>query len=1100
MDTLKSLNFPIKSAAKTGLSLTRSLFAIMLMICIALVSDAFAQKNNGIVKGKIIDKETKEALRSASVSIPALRLGAISDKNGEFTFSAPAGTHTVEVRYLGYETQTKKITLTAGGEVILKYDMTSQAIKTNEIVVVGLTGEVDRNKLGNTISSISSREVAKVVSPSAIDALSGRVSGLNVTRNSGTPGAGTFITIRGRKSIMGSSEPLYVVDGIIIDNTSLYDGSGSVQYSNRAVDINPQDIESIEILKGASAAAIYGSQAGNGVVLITTKKGKLSSYEKPAQISYTSSYTFDEKAGNINMQQIYGQKAGTHNTYNFTTDTATGLATSIKLPAGTTTYQQDDVPFRTAFSHQQSLTITGGVPQFDYLLNATLDDIQGYVIGSKLKRTSVRANVGISLLPGLNLQTNNNFIMTDNDLPQDGSNVSGILLGALRTPPEFDSKKYLNDDGTQHRFWVYDNPIWTQHFNSFKSQIDRFLHSTDLKWMPIEGIQFNARVGFDKYEYINRQRLAVGSAASENEAGLIDHSRITNSQTNLDLTATVTQSLFEKELDLVLVLGGQQIWSERSADGVYGTNTLPFFNQINAASVRDGSSSRSRKKIVGLFAQLTSTLWNRMSLTLAIRRDGSSTFGEADKFNYFPKVGFSYTLSDESFMSSTKEILNNIRLRGSWGEAGSPSLPDVYATNFLYGTAGFFDPWDRNTSTAGRSGYIGIRQGGGSSDSYIIAGATDIKPERSIEREFGIDLGFFDNLFGIEATYYMSNVYDMILNVPVASSTGYDQELRNAAAMWNRGVEIGLKSTPISNETIVWTTMINYSQNENEITKLHIKPEGFASTGREYIGLGGGFVGINNVAMVGKPLGVFYGYGWLKDENGKYLYSGDRVQVDENGTYKRAKNGGVYRAAAGQGAVLKDYYNRGLVNAPIKDDEMQIIGDPNPDFQLSWRNDITLFQDLTISFLFDGVFGHDVWNGTRGAMYRHGTHGDTEDRDAKWFNFDGKPVLNAKGNQVTKLEWYRTYANGFNINEPHIQDGTFIKLREVTFEYRWKGLTDWNVQAVLFSFSARNLFTITDYDGYDPEVNTFSAAEGRGFDYFTLPQIRSYRFGISIVY
>lgn len=1090
-----------KLPRKSSSMIFRGIFLTVLIgvLSLSLLSEsAIAQSKRATVKGVVYDAETKAPLPRASVSIPALRVGAVTDAKGAFSFEAPAGTHTLEIRFVGYESQTMKITLREGETRSLDIGLKTQSILTSQIVVVGLTGEVDRNTLGNTIASVSGRDVANVVSPSAIDAISGRVPGVFVTRNSGTPGAGTYITMRGRKSILGSSEPLYVVDGIVIDNSSLYDGSGIVQFSNRAVDINPQDIESIEILKGASAAAIYGSQAANGVILITTKRGKLQSMDKPAQITYTSSYTFDKQAGEVPLQRVYGQrvkfqegKPGSNDSW------------GARLPDSVKTYDHSSEPFRTAFSYEQSLTISGGVPQFDYLINGTYARNEGYVIGSLLERTSVRANIGAQILPGFNIKTNNNYIITNNDLPQDGSNTSGILLGALRTPPEFNNKIYLYPDGSMRRFGTYDNPIWTQHFNKFNSKINRFLHSTDAKWQVFDWMSLNGRVGYDRYYYQNNERLAVGSAASDNRSGYISDQRIDNEKTNLDFTANFQTYWLDNQFFTTFVTGSQIIWDYRTSNYGDATSTIPFFDMLAAGATRDAGSSKYEKKTVGMFAQLTNTWMEKLSLTLALRRDGSSTFGESDKFHYYPKVSFSYVLSNESFWESLKPAFSNVRLRASWGEAGSPSLPDVYATNFLYGVAGFFDPWGRST-TASRSGYIGIKPGGGTSAaSYVVAGAKDIKPELTIEREYGLDITFFDNLFNIEVTYYKQNVFDMILNVPVPTSTGYDQQLRNAAEMWNEGLEFSLKANPISLFDFNWVTTFNYSHNRNKVTKMIISP---VQKPTDVITLGGGFVGIQNVAMVGHPLGVFYGYGWLRDVNGKIVYSGEYIKLNDDGSIMRDKYGRVTKTDANDpnGLLMVDDYGNPYINTPIQDPDQKIIGNSNPKFQFSWRNDFTIMQNLTIGFLFDAAIGLDVWNGTRGALYNFGTAGDTKDRDEPWINFDGKPVLDVTDpnnpKQVTKTPFYRMYSNGFYINEPFIEDASYIKLREFSIEYRWNGLKDWNIQTVAFTFSARNLLTITDYKGYDPEVNTFSLAEGRGFDYFTLPQVRSYRFGISIMY
>lgn len=1022
---------------------------------------------DGTIKGTVVDKETGKPMKSATIAIPSLRIGTISDEKGEFIFKAPEGLHTLEIKYVGYETQTKRFELGSGKTEVFKFEMSSMSIQTNQIVILGLSGEVDRNKLGNQINSISGKEVAKVVSTSPIDALSGRVPGVQVTRNSGTPGAGSFVTFRGRKTISGSSEPLYVIDGIIMDNTSLYDGSGVHSFTNRASDVNPQDIESIEILKGASAAAIYGSQAANGVVLITTKRGRLTSYDKPASISYTSAVTVDQKASDFDLQTSYGQRIP------YKTGTPGSSDSWGAKLEGVPTYDHSDDVFRTGLSTVNSLTIIGGVPQFDYMLNGTYEDVQGYVEGSQLTRTSIRANVGISLLPGVTLQANNNYISIDNDMPQDGSNTGGILLGSLRTPPEFDNSKYLEADGSMRRFASYDNPIWTQKNNKFNTATERFLSSTELKWQPLDWMTYSLRYGLDRYDYRDNERIAVGSSAQNTgRSGAIWRNRMTQFKSNLDLTANLMQRFMDNALALNLVFGSQLIDDNRYEDFAGSNSTLTFFDEIDAGANKDASSKKYTRKTVGYFGQLTTTWRDRLSLTLAIRRDGSSAFGESEKLHYYPKVGISYNLSDEEFMADTKDIFSSIRLRASYGEAGSPNLPGTYATNLLYGTGGFFDPWGNNSNIT-RGGFSGIRQGGGTADEYTVAGTQDIIPERSIEREVGIELGILDEMIKFEATFYHSDVYDMIISVPVPASSGYDMAVRNAAAMWNEGVELSIKAIPFRTEDFMWSTALNYSRNYNLLTQLE---------GADFYNISGGFVGTLNSAIVGRPLGTFRASGWLRDENGNMMYS----------TWDAENK-----------VVVGDDWENNLVGVPRYAPDLVEAGDPNPKYMISWRNDFTFFQDLTLSFLFDGVFDFTVWNGTRGALYNFGTSGDTEDRDELWVE-NGQQVMDYSDpdNPVaaTKMYKYRYYYNGFYINEPHMEDGSFIKLREVVLEYRWHGLKEWNIENVTFTFSARNLLTITDYSGYDPEVNTFSLAEGRGIDYFTLPQTRSYRFGISINY
>lgn len=1082
----QSINFSAIMLKKLTFVLT---FGVLLGLPLSALAESF-------IEGIVTDAESKKPLSSVTVKISALRKGAITDTKGKFKFEVPPGEYNVEASMIGYSNANQKVKVEKDKSTKVSFEISTKAYQTNDIIVIGLTGEVDKNKLGNTISSVQSSEIANVVSPTAIDAIAGKVTGVNVTRNSGTLGAGTFITMRGRKTIMGSSEPLYVIDGVIMDNSSDYDGSGTHSYSNRAIDINPNDIESMEVLKGASAAAIYGSQAGNGVIIITTKKGKYTSSEKPASITYNSNYNFEQKAGHVPLQTTYGQ----------TTPYKPGVPGSntsygAKLAPGTNTYAQDDVPFKNGFGHEQSLTLSGGVPEFDYLLNGTYNDAEGVVIGSTYKRSSVRANLGASIINGLNIRSNTNFINIDNDMPQDGSNVGGILLGALRSTPTFDNSNYLEADGTQRKYSVYDNPIWTQHNNFYNSKVDRFINSTDIKYQIANWITVGALFGFDKYAKQDYERLSVESFASS-FLGSIARNKSNSEKKNFDLTANMNTKMMDDKLDINFTLGTQTIWYNFESTTTFASNTLSFYDQISAGATKDATSYMSQTKTVGYFGQVSMTYDDRLTLTGALRRDGSSTFGSADKYHNYPKLGLSYSLSKESFMESSNDLISNVRLRGSYGEAGSPNLPSVYATNFLYSTAGYFDPWERATLLT-RGGFSGIKQGGATaSDQYLISGSNTLKPETTKELEMGFDFTLFKDVVDITFTYYNQTVTDMILNIPVAASTGYDQTLKNAGEMWNRGIELSIKANILNSEDFRWSTQINYSTFKNEVTKLDINVDPTKNKDA-FLELTGAFSGLVNVAMLGQPLGVLRGHGWLRDENGARYYSGDFVQLDADGNWKRDANGNVLRAKAGDAnsEKLVDQYGKNYNGSPIKDSKLKVLGNTNPEFTFSWRNDFVLMQNLTLSFLFDAAYNFDVWNGTQGALYRFGTHKNTEDRDELWFNERGDKVTDKDGNQVTKIEKYRTYENGFNgIEEPHIQDGSYIKLRELSLAYKWKSPLDLPLNQVIFTLAARNIFTITDYTGFDPEVNTFSQAEGRGIDYFVLPQVRSYRLGISINY
>jgi TonB-linked SusC/RagA family outer membrane protein len=1069
-----------------------SITLLSIFMILLLPNNSYGQKK-GSIKGTVVGKVDGKPIIGATVQVRANRKGDVTDKDGNFNFNVPPGEHKVEVSYIGYQSYSQNIIVNEDKTSELKIKLTINSVQSNQVIVTGLTGEVDRNKLGNNIARVDGKDITNIATNSAIDGLTGNVAGATVTKNSGTPGGGTYITLRGRKTISGSSEPLYVVDGVILDNTFIYDPSGTKQFGNRAVDINPQDIESIEILKGASAAALYGSLAGNGVVLITTKKGTMSTEERPARVSFNSSYQMDEKMGEVPLQTIYGQ------TTPYTVDPTTGIGKQgtthsygAKLPEGTQTFNNSNAPFRTGVAAEQSLSIAGGDANFDYLLNGTYLNNKGFVEGSELDRTSIRANIGALIMPGVTIQNNTNFINIDNALPQDGSNQSGILLGSLRAPANFDNSDYLEADGTQRRYAGYDNPIWSQKNNKYSNEVRRTLNSTVLKIMPYDWMSINTTLGIDKYDNTLIERLAVGSAASPSRGGAINQSRISNSQTNLDITVNLFDNDFIEGFSNSLIVGMQQIWYDRSQTSATSNTTLPFFDQIDAGSVRNSASSLLQYQIEGFFAQLTSTYNDKLTGTIALRRDGNTTFGSDKEGNqmsfYYPKGSISYQLSKEEFMRSLDGSVDNLRIRASYGEAGSPYLPFAYATNFLYVTDGIFDPWGRETFM-NRNGFIGLRNS-------TAAGAAGILPEKSVEREVGMDMTLFGAI-DIELSYYYTNIFDMILSTPVPSSTGYQTALKNAASMYNEGIEALIKFNLVSTEDLTWTSVINFTSNKNRVLTLDIPNED--PNVLKNISLTGGFSGMVNAASPGYSNGVFLGYGWLRDVDGKILHSGDKVRVE-----KDSKGKTIYIRDANGEELLDDYFGGDVKGAPIQDSRLQILGNSNPDFQLSWRNNFTISKDFTVSFLFDGVFGFDIWNGTRGALYNFGTHAETADRDELWFNDRGEAVMDVSDAsnpvQLTRQTYYRNHSNGFFINEPFVEHVSYIKLREMNFAYTFREIDFLRNGSLTLSFAARNLFVISDYKGFDPEVNNFSNAEGRGYDYFTLPQVRSYRFGLSINY
>lgn len=1043
-----------------------------------VTSLTFAQETTGDIRGVVRDRTTGDPLIGANVLIEGTNRGAATNAEGAFLIrGVPPGEYRIVARFLGYASAQQTIRVIAGQTLEVNFNLSEDVLRIDEVVVTGLSGEIPRAQLGNSIAKITGSDVAKIPVTSVMDALAGKVAGMRVSKNTGTPGAGTYITLRGRKSVTGSSEPLYVVDGVPIDNSFVYWGSGQVQQANRGSDINPNDIESIEVLKGASAAAIYGARAANGVILITTKSGRVSEAGKLARINVSSSYSFDDVPSSIPFQKSFGQRIP----YN----EATGAAGSTDswgapLAPGTPTYDHSKDVFKTGHLMENTLTISGGNPMFRYLASATFTNQAGVIKNSDYLRQNVRLNLNYTPFGNLSVRSNSNFINNTTNLPQDGSNVAGILLGSLRTPPEFDNKVYLRPDGvTQRRFASYDNPFWTIEFNKFKTELTRFIHSTGFDYDFYEGMRLSGNIGWDRYNQFDSRRLFNGSAGSApSGAGQVDQYRRTNNVINTDLMLTGKYQ-FTKDILGTVILGQQLSFFTYNYTGGFSNTTLPFYHEIGAGINKDAASSRSESRIYSYYIQGTVNAFDRLTLTGAVRRDAGSTFGKANPVHYYPKASIAYRLSQEEFMQDFKEYVNEFKLRAAWGQAGR--TPGTYATNYLYTTAGFFDPWGRATS-AGRAGQLGIQQS-------TAAGNDDIKPEQSTEIEAGIDAAFWDRRVNLEFNYYKQDISQLLLYVTVPTSTGYSTQYRNAGEMWNKGYEVKLDINPIRMDDFSWIISLNYARNKNEVTKL----EGFKDS---YVTIGGAFQGHYNIAKEGRPLGTWLGTGYQRDANGNIVYSDP---ADPN----RQDN----------------FLGRPIKGAPRLSPTFVELGKADPDWTGSVRNDFTFLNgDLTVSVLFDIAQGFKVWNGTRGAMYNFGTHGDTEDRNELWFNERGEPVIYMgttpsnlglaggrtyqPGEQLRREVYYRVYGNGFayQITEAGIEDGDFVKLRDVSISYRIRKVPFFNIESIVLTASGRNLKTWTDYRGYDPEVNTFQSAEGRGFDYFTLPQIRSFRFDVTINY
>ncbi len=1038
----------------------RKLLQISLLFLIILPGFLLGQSTFK-VKGKVTDSKTGEPLIGASVVLKVLNVGAASDFNGNFSFDVPTilakgQTSDLVASFVNYKKQTASVTIN-GSDITYNFSLEEDILQMQTVVVTGTGTSVEKQKLGNTIGHVSAEAVANSKALDVISAIQGKVANVEITQTSGEPGASTYIRIRGAHSITGGTQPLMVVDGSPINNQEIGAGGvGGVTQQNRASDINPKDIESISILKGASAAALYGSRALNGVVLITTKSGKAGK----AKVSYDLSYSYDDITQVQPLQQLYGQG-------NNGLASKTASATWGPLLGSTPVFNHEKDMFQTGHNTDNNLTVSGGNERTTYYFSVGRTNVLGTIIGnSRYQRNSIRLKASQLINEQIKVTGNFQFNDVSADRIQRGSNVSGLLLGGWRTPPDFDNSLYIDPVTGFHRSYRvqnptalkvsrgYDNPFFVAFEHVNKSDVGRVFGNIKVDYDPYDWLNFSYILGHD---YTNDERRTVlPPSSSAQPDGLVTREKFNTQETDGNFVVTAKNKFDFADMTATLILGQNLNQRKYNAISVTGTNMAVYgFNQLDNTASYTPDEFESTIRSESYWGNLTFEMFNQLYLTAGLRNDGSSTFGESEKRHWYPKFSGAWEFTKLDLFKDFSSWLNFGKVRSSYGEAGQE--PGVYTTLTAFGssTGAFGDGWGLSFSS-NAYGFGGFYTTGGK-------GQKNILPQRTKEFEVGLDFGFLNDRLGVEFTYYNSKTTDAIFSLPLPPSTGNTSQVQNAGIINNRGIELSITAQPINISNFKWDLGLIYATNKNEVIDL---------SGAEYIGLGG-FTSANGAAYMGQPLPVIRGYDYVKFGRG-VVYSG----VDIDKTYTGWSPGDMYIHTTGY---------------PVQDPQVRIIGDPNPDWTGSVRSTFTLFGEVELSALFDIKQGGDVWNGTLGALTYFGTSAESADRGTfVVFNGYGPGV----GKSVVKDQaYYQGVGSSFvGPSSANMEDGSYVKLREISIAYTLRNdlIKDWTgISSIDLRLSARNLKTWTNYKGIDPETNLTGGTNLRGLDYFNNPQTRS---------
>lgn len=1007
-----------------------------------------AEKALTLVSGKVTQEGTNEALIGASVSLVdkgsgGVVGGAYTNASGEFNLMADLSKSLqLKISYVGMKSVL--LELTSGNTKDLAITMTEDVLGLEEVVITSFGQAEKKAKLGYSVQDISGDAVVKSGEVNLVNGLSAKVAGVQTISSAGVPGASSKILLRGASSINGDNQPLFVIDGVPMDNSTMDGGDAddpynsllsNTTYSNRAIDINPDDIESITVLKGPAAAALYGTRAGYGAIVITTKKGA----HGKMKVEVGTTWGFDHYNRLIETQNIFSQGSG--NRYNPRASTSYGARIDTLKINGQPAKSYDNIKnfFRTGTTMTNNISLSGGNDNSGFRVSFGQTEQTGIVPNTDFHRYTVRVTGESKLSDKLSINGTANYINSGGLSAQNGSNLSGVMLGLMRSPASFDlSGGYENTDGSQRTYYaVYDNPYWTVHKNTYRSNVNRMLGNVSAKYMFAPWIDLTYRVGTDFYSDNRKGIKAIGS--NDFEQGKITQDVLNHREIYSDVLLSLRKSFTEKIFGSVTFANNI---NQRSTNRTYARGeglTIPDFNNISNGSTFYASNSETMIRTAAFWMDANVEYNNMVFFNVKGRNEYSSTFGQ-NKGYFFPSVNLAFAFTELAPLKDNK-ILSYGKVRVAYSQAGHEPFP--YATRSYYTTKTYGDGFV--------SGISSPFLGNNAFTNSDLLGNPNLKPERISSVEFGGEFKLLKNRISLDVTYYSQITTDMLVYVQLAPSSGYREQLQNAGKMQNKGWEIMLGARPVQLKNFIWDADINFTRNKNEVKEL-IK-------GVDKMEVETGFGDPGAFAAVGQPYGMLYGTAYRRDASGN-------IVVDADGL-------------------------------PIKDEQLKAIANPYPKFLLGFRNTFTIFKDFTVSALLDYRKGGSVWNGTLGRLIFQGTAKVTEDR-ADSFIFNGVTETGEPNNvKVSRMDYYRySYNTVGGPSEAFIQDATWVRLRELSFAYNLKLDTKW-IRGVEFSLTGRNLLLYTpNYKGNDPETSLTGAGSNIvGFEYFNMPNSRSFLVG-----
>lgn len=993
-------------------------FEKILLFGLVLFTTAFYGQNS--ISGTVTALDDGSPIPGANVIVKGTSNGTSTDFDGNFTISNVEPNTILQISFLGFKT----LEITVGNQTTINIALESDAQQLDDVVVVGY-GTARRSDLTGALASVSAKDFEKQPITRVDQAIQGRASGVQVTQSSGAPGSGYKIRIRGANSISGNNNPLYIVDGMVVGDIN---------------SINANDIKSMEVLKDASATAIYGSRGANGVVLISTKKGTSGGMK-------------------VNLESFFGTS---NVAQKLDVMTAAEFAEGVNFAEGVELFSASEIDalrtnggedwqerfFRAAGFSNHQLSISGGNETLDYYLSGNYFDQDGTIIDQNYKRFGLRSNVNAKISDKLKAGMNI-YLSRDENRGTRANLATGMTWDP--TTPAFNDEGDYNytplkpgiGNGTPNPLLVPENNIRKYYDN--QSIINGYLN-----YNIMEDLVFNFSAGIDRTNTVQNSYTSLlvnntGNARVYNREVINSQitNRLTYSNDNNEDHIFKVDAIYEQ-------LKGQTIWTESTSSGFFSDNDYKF---LSLGEVQNNDNDSFSKSLHSFLGRINYSLYNKYLFTASYRADGSSVFRDGNRWAYYPSASVAWKVSEEGFMQNF-DAVNNLKLRVSYGVTGSQAI-NARATYLapIVGP-GVNYPYDSGTAT------IGIAPSNRASN-------PDLEWEETSQTNFGFDLGLWNSKVTLSFDYYKKNTTDLLLNKSLPAFVGPAFVTVNAGEVENKGIDINLGLKVFNNEN--WNISSNFtlSANKNKVISLVDDLE-FLELGNIYYG--NSFPVNPTRVEVGKSISTFRGYVF----EGVYQLG----EETEAATFGKVPGDAKYKDINGDGTISTD--------------DITTVGDGNPDYTWGWNWDVS-YKNFDLNFLLLGSQGNEIYNFQRMRMMGLGSaqfHAVHEDYNNRWT--PNNPSNIPSGRDGTEF-----------LSSQFIEDGSYVTLKSIVLGYNFDNslVEKLGLQKLRLYANAENLFILSDYTGFDPESTASGGSDvDLGIDYNAYPINRSFSIGVNLTF